>query len=138
MARADILGSNERDSLAFITVMLCSKPDMAYRNTLANISQPLLHPPLTALGEDGFEVAFEEGAGVLEVLFGVGLGGGEAGKRFVEDADDPLLFGERGDGYGKRAKFSCEQSMDTKGNFEFEREVEFRRSETLLDLRRKR
>ena len=58
----------------------------------------LLHPPLAALGEDGLEVAFEEGAGVLEVLFGVGFGGGDALKRFVEDADDPLLFGERRDG----------------------------------------
>jgi len=28
--------------------------------------------------------------------------------------------------------------MDTKGNFEFERKVELRRSETLLDLRRKK
>ena len=43
------------------------------------------------------EVAFKEGAGVLEVLFGVGFGGGDALKRFVEDADDPPLFGERGD-----------------------------------------
>jgi hypothetical protein len=42
------------------------------------------------------EVAFEEGAGVLEVLFGVGFGGGEALKRFVEDADDAVLLGERG------------------------------------------
>ena len=42
-------------------------------------------------------MAFEEGAGVLEVLFGVGFGGGDALKRFVEDADDPLLFGERRD-----------------------------------------
>ena len=48
--------------------------------------------------EDGLEVAFEEGAGVLEVLFGVGFGGGDALKRFVENADDPPLFGERGDG----------------------------------------
>jgi len=37
-------------------------------------------------------------AGVEEVLFGVGFGGGEALKRCVEDADDPLLLGERGDG----------------------------------------
>jgi len=41
------------------------------------------------------EVAFEEGAGVLEVLFGVGFGGGEALKRFVQQADDPLLFGKQ-------------------------------------------
>ena len=32
--------------------------------------------------------------GVLEVLFGVGFGGGDAVKRFVEDADDSPLFGE--------------------------------------------
>jgi hypothetical protein len=30
------------------------------------------------------EVAFEEGADVLEVLFGVGFRGGEALKRFVQ------------------------------------------------------
>ena len=36
------------------------------------------------------EVAFEEGAGILEVLFGVGFGCGDARKRVVEDADDPL------------------------------------------------
>ena len=58
-------------------------------------SRVALYPPLTALGEDGLQVAFKERAGVLEVLFGVGFGGGDALKRFVEDADDPLLFGER-------------------------------------------
>ena len=62
--------------------------------------QRLLLPPLAALSEDGLEVAIEEGAGVLEVLFGVGFGGGEALKRFVQQADDPLLFGQRGDGNG--------------------------------------
>ena len=46
-------------------------------------------------------MAGEEGAGVLEVLFGVGFGGGEALKRFVQQADDPLLFGQRGDGNGE-------------------------------------
>ncbi len=49
-------------------------------------------PPLAALGEDGLQVAFEKGAGVLEVLFGIGFGGGDAVKRFVKDADDALLF----------------------------------------------
>ena len=44
------------------------------------------------------QMAFKQGTGVLEVLFGVGFGGGDAVKRFVEDADDPLLFGERGNG----------------------------------------
>ena len=41
------------------------------------------------------EVAFEEGAGVLKVLFGVGFGGGDALKRFVRNPDDPLLLGSR-------------------------------------------
>src|SRR5260221_13875498 len=67
----------------------------AFRNQFA---YTLLHPALTALREDGLEVAFEEGAGVLEVLFGVGFGGGDALKRLVEEADDSLLFGERRDG----------------------------------------
>ena len=40
-------------------------------------------------------MAFKDGAGVLEVLFGVGFGGGDAVKCFVENANDPLLFGER-------------------------------------------
>jgi hypothetical protein len=39
-------------------------------------------------------VAFKEGAGVLEALFGVSIGFGDAVKRFIEDADDALLFGE--------------------------------------------
>lgn len=43
-------------------------------------------------------MAFEQGAGVVEVLFGIGYGGGDALKGFVEDADDPVLFGERRDG----------------------------------------
>jgi hypothetical protein len=47
------------------------------------------------LGEHGLEVAFEESAGVLEVLFGSSFGGRNALKDFIEDADDPLLFGER-------------------------------------------
>ena len=57
-------------------------------------------PPIpAALGEDGLELAFEESTGVLEVLFGVGFGGGDALKRFVEDADDPPLFRECGRGW---------------------------------------
>ena len=47
--------------------------------------------------EDGMEVAFKERTGVFEVLLGVGLGGVEADKRFVQNADDPVLFEERGD-----------------------------------------
>src|SRR4029077_7022211 len=49
-------------------------------------------PIHTAFGEDGFQVAFKQSAGVLEVLFGIGFGGGEAFKRFVEDANDAVLF----------------------------------------------
>jgi hypothetical protein len=40
-------------------------------------------------------MALEEGAGVLVVLFGVGPCGGDPVKRFVEDANDPLLFAYR-------------------------------------------
>jgi len=57
-------------------------------------AQCRFNPSFAALGEDGLKVAFEEGAGVLEVLFGVGFGGGDALRRFVEDADDPPLPGE--------------------------------------------
>src|SRR3546814_79626 len=46
-------------------------------------------------------MAFKKRAGVLEVLFGVGLGGGDAGKRFVQHADDPLLFGQWRNGQRK-------------------------------------
>ena len=52
--------------------------------------------PLTPLTKHRIQMAFKEGTGVEEVLFGVGLGGGDAVKGFVEDGDDALLFGERG------------------------------------------
>jgi hypothetical protein len=42
------------------------------------------------------KVAFKEGAGVLEVLGGVGLGGGQTGKRFVQQPHNPLLLRKRG------------------------------------------
>jgi hypothetical protein len=48
---------------------------------------------MAALG-DGLEVAFKEGAGVFEVLFGVGFGGCDCFKRLVKDTDDSLLFGK--------------------------------------------
>jgi len=63
----------------------------------AEFFERLHHPPLPPLGEDGLEAALEEGAGVLEVLFGVGFGGGETRKRFVEDTDDAVLLGEGGE-----------------------------------------
>ena len=80
-------------------VDVADRANVAIRESGHNIAQPPIHPPLAALGEDGLKVAFNERAGVLEVLFGVGLGGGEAGKRLVQYADDPLLFGERGAKY---------------------------------------
>ena len=44
------------------------------------------------------EMAFEQSASILEILFGVGFGGGEGLEGFVEQGDDALLFGEWGDG----------------------------------------
>ena len=43
-------------------------------------------------------MAFEEGVGVLEVCFGVGLGGGDGVEGLVEEGDEAVLFGERGEG----------------------------------------
>ena len=64
-----------------------------YRNSL---------PAFTTLGECRVEVAFKQSSGILEILFGVGFGGGDAVKRFVEDADDaPLLREGRKWGSGK-------------------------------------
>jgi hypothetical protein len=51
-------------------------------------------PSLTALCEDGLQVTFKQSTGIVEVLFGVSFGVGDAVKRFVEDADDALLFAE--------------------------------------------
>ena len=59
------------------------------------VFQLFVAPPLTPLRENGLQVAFKQGAGVLEVLFGVGFGGGDAVEGFVEDGDDAVLFGER-------------------------------------------
>ena len=68
---------------------------LAHRD-FSDFSQLLLHPPFAFLGEDGVEVAVEQGAGVLEVGFGVGYGGGDPRERGVEEGHNPLLFGERG------------------------------------------
>jgi len=67
----------------------------------AYLTEFLIHPPFTPLSEDGLEMAFEEGAGVLEVLFGVGFGGGDAVEGFVEDGDDARM-GEAGRRAGMR------------------------------------
>ena len=52
---------------------------------------------------------FEEGAGVLEVLFGVGFDGGDALKRFVQNADNPLLLGQRGTGTPTFRSLICDR-----------------------------
>ena len=81
--------------LAFV-IEKCSLEGVAVFD-IAEFREGLRDPSMVALDKDGLEMALEEGACVSEVLFGVGFGGGEALKRFVEQADDPLLFGERGD-----------------------------------------
>ena len=43
-------------------------------------------------------MAFEEGAGVQEIQFGVGFGGGEGLEGFVEQGDDALLLRKWWDG----------------------------------------
>ena len=54
-------------------------------------------------------MAFKQGAGVLKVLFGVGLGGGDAVEGFVEDGDDAVLFGEGGKRDGNLAQVALIQ-----------------------------
>ncbi len=39
-------------------------------------------------------MTFEYGPRILQVLLGMGLGGGDAVKGFVEEGDDALLFGD--------------------------------------------
>ncbi len=56
------------------------------------ITKLSIAPSKLAPSEDCIEVTFEQGAGVLQVLFAVGFGGGNALKRFVEDAYNPLLL----------------------------------------------
>src|SRR3974390_3218996 len=85
------------DSVAAIYVKLATfhhclgRQEVATSNLKA-ISYRFLNPIPSAAGEDRLQMAFEEGAGVLEVLFCVGFGGGDARKRLVEDADDPPLL----------------------------------------------
>ena len=56
--------------------------------------------PIFAVGEGRDpNTAREQFTGTPQILLGVGLGGGDAGERFVEDADDPPLFGQRRDRY---------------------------------------
>src|SRR5207244_2319108 len=75
----------------FVLLAFCNVETTLQSQLIANCR---FRPPVTSLAEDGLEVAFEQGAGVLDVLFGVGFGGGDARKRFVEEGGDPPLFGE--------------------------------------------
>ena len=59
---------------------------------VAKLSEPVLS---IRVRKHVVQVALEQRAGVLEVLFGVGFGGGDGLEGFVEDGDDALLFGER-------------------------------------------
>ena len=65
-----------------------------------------LYPSGALLGKYGLNVAFKESAGVLEILFGVSFGGGEALKRFIEQTNDPLLLSARRDGNGEFQKMA--------------------------------
>lgn len=69
----------------------------AIGDSLADFAEVIFHPSVAPLRENFVKVAFKQRAGVLEILFGVRFGGGDALKRFVQNADDPLLLGERGD-----------------------------------------
>jgi hypothetical protein len=102
VARIDCSEVSELGNAQIRVVRRLGQKFVAFRDSfsafhLGDLAKSFLYPPLTALGEDGLEVAFEEGAGVLEVLFGVGFGSGNDLERFVEQADDTLLFVERRD-----------------------------------------
>ena len=62
---------------------------------LGNVGYPRSAPPLALLLVARLQMADEQRAGVLEVFFGVGFGGGDVGKGFVEEGDDAALFLDR-------------------------------------------
>jgi hypothetical protein len=62
-------------------------------------------------------MAVEKGTSVLEVLFSVGFGSSYALKRFVEDADNPVLFGKRRNGKCQGAELGCVESANSGSNF---------------------
>ena len=67
------------------------------KDTVSSLSECHLHPPLPSLSKHRLEVALKQSPRVLQVPSGVGLGGGQPGKGFVEDAHDPLLLFEGGE-----------------------------------------
>jgi hypothetical protein len=62
-----------------------------------NFIQAHFSPAIPPPAEGNCKMTFKDRAGVPEAPLGVGFGGGEARKRFVEQGDDSLLFGEWGD-----------------------------------------
>jgi len=64
----------------------------------AHLIKCLIHPTLAPRGEDGLKMAIKEGAGVLKILCGVCLGGGNAFERGIEDVDIRCCSGSGGDG----------------------------------------
>jgi hypothetical protein len=63
------------------------------------------HRELLKLAAEGLvQQRFFQFVEVLEVLLSVRFGGGDGVNRLVEDADDPLLFGEGRDRDGESAK----------------------------------
>ena len=78
----------------FVVALLPSAARKANKRTFDQTLQRFLDPPLPPLCENGLQVTFKQVAGVVEVLFGVGTGGGDAVKGLVEEGDDAVLFGE--------------------------------------------
>src|SRR5262249_36981128 len=64
-----------------------------------------LNPPLPPALQHRFNLALKKLPRVLEVLFGVGFGGGDCGERLVQDAHDPPLLGNWGNRNRQGAKF---------------------------------
>ena len=62
--------------------------------------------PSSLLGEYGIQVAFEQLAGVGEVLLGIGDRRADPLERFIENGDNALLFGKRGNGIGSALMLS--------------------------------
>jgi len=64
----------------------------------------MLHPSFVSSAEDRPKMAVVKRSGTVEIPLGVGFCGSEARKRFVEQGDDSLLFGEWGNGNRRRTK----------------------------------
>ena len=65
---------------------------IAIRDVCSQLTQGDYFAVYLCVGHNRVEMALKKLAGVLEVLFGVGFGGGDVGKCFVEEGDDAVLF----------------------------------------------